>query len=188
MVLNLKINFDNSYEIQHISQDLRNSDFTTILKNGIEVPLFVQISTQAHELLPDVYNLGFGPLKGNTIDDRAELVHSDYSKVFSTILLSALTYLIKNPGHSLGIDGSDNRRAYLYYHILQKNFDYLDQYFELSALKYYVRITRFGKYQYDDPFDFTDIMPDTKPIEKGAKIPAELMYNYFIFKLKNQYL
>lgn len=79
MVHNLKIDFDNNYDIEHISEDLRNSDFATILKDGSQVPLYLQISNQSHELLPDVYNPGFGPLKGNRIDDLAELPHQDYS-------------------------------------------------------------------------------------------------------------
>jgi hypothetical protein len=28
-------------------------------------------------------------------------------------------------------------------------------------LKYYVRISRFGKTQYDNPFDFNDVVPMT---------------------------
>jgi hypothetical protein len=185
MVHNLTINFDKSYELQPMTQDLRLSNFNTVLKEGQQVPIYVQIHNKPHVLLSDVYNLGFGPLKGNQIDDRAELPHADYSRAFSTILLSGLTYLTSNPAHSLGIDGSDNRRAYLYYHILQNNYDYLNEYFLISGIKYYVRITRFGKNQYDDPFDFKDIMTDAIPIEKGVEIPRELMYNYFIFTLKN---
>jgi hypothetical protein len=185
MVQNLSINFENVYDIQGISEDLRSSTFNTSLKNGEVTPLYVQIDNKPHALLPDVYNIGFGPLKNGRIDDRAELSHSDYSRVFSTILLTALTYMTSNPGHSLGIDGSDNRRAYLYYHILQRNFDYLDEHFVISGLKYYVRITRFGKNQYDDPFDFKDILPEVQPVEKNVKVPQELMFNYFIFKLKN---
>jgi hypothetical protein len=41
------------------------------------------------------------------IDDKAELHHKDYSKVFSSILLTGFTYLKNNRDHYLGIDGSN---------------------------------------------------------------------------------
>ncbi len=184
MAISFKIDFENKYEIDPLSEDLRLSSFRTVLKDGSNLPIYVQISNEAHVLLPNVFNLGFGPLKNNRIDDKAELTHADYSKVFSSVLLSALTYLTNNPAHSLGIDGSDNRRAYLYYRAIEWNFDYLNRHFEIWGLKYYVRITRFGKTQYEDPFDFDDIIPDVINIEKDVKIPAGFMYNYFIFNLK----
>jgi hypothetical protein len=185
MVRNIKINFDDIYDIRDITEDHRNSEFTSILRDGKLIPIYMQISNETHELMQDVYNLAFGPLKGRRIDDKAELAHFDYSKVFSTILFNALTYLTKNPTHSVGIDGSDNRRAYLYYHLLQRNFDYLSKYLSMAGLKYYVRITRFGKFQYDNPFDFTDIIPGVVPIQKDTELPWDLMFNYFMFKLKN---
>ncbi len=75
MILNLQIDFDNSYNIQYSSEDLRNSLFTTVLDDGKEVPLYVQISSQSHELMPNVFNLGFGPLKGNRIDNTYKKKH-----------------------------------------------------------------------------------------------------------------
>ena len=112
MSVALNIDFKNLYEIDNISTDLRWSSFRSNLNNGQEIPLVVKISNESHALLPNVYNLAFGPLnpKGK-IDDKAELNHADYSKVFSTILFSALAYLNNNPDHYLGIDGSDNARA-----------------------------------------------------------------------------
>ena len=185
-VRNININFNDNYEVESISEDLRESVFTTTLENGMQVPLHVEISDVAHGLLPNVYNLAFGPRKNNgVIDDKIELQHANYSKVFSTILFHAFAYLQNNPEHSIGIDGSDNVRAFLYYLTLQRNYDYLSQRFEILGLKYYVRITRFGKNQYDNPFDFDDIIPEPVQIEKGVAIKHELLYNYFIFKLKN---
>ena len=185
MAVPLKIDFDNLYDIDDISPDLKLSKFKTTLENGNKVPLVVKISNQSHALLPNVYNLSFGPLnpKGK-IDDKAELTHGNYSRVFSTILFSALAYLKNNPEHHLGIDGSDNARAYFYYRALQRNFNYLDHHFRMYGIKYYVRITRFGKTQYDNPFDFEDIMPYPFRITKGAEVSQDNMYNYFIFNLK----
>ena len=185
MAASLKIDFNNLYEIDNISQDLRVSTFQTTLNNGQAMPLIVRISNQSHALLPNVYNLAFGPLNAKgKIDDRAELTHADYSKVFSTILFSALAYLKTNPDHYLGIDGSDNARAYFYYRALQRNFNYLNKHFRMFGVKYFVRITRFGKTQYDNPFDFEDIMPYPFRIDKGALVSQDTMYNYFIFNLK----
>lgn len=185
MAASLKIDFKNLYEIDNISADLRISTFNTHLNNGQALPLIVKISNESHALLPNVYNFAFGPLNSKgKIDDKAELTHADYSKVFSTILFSALAYLKSNPDHYLGIDGSDNARAYFYYRALQRNFTYLNQHFRMFGVKYFVRITRFGKTQYDNPFDFEDIMPYPFRIEKGAQISQDHMYNYFIFNLK----
>lgn len=185
MAVPLKIDFDNLYEIENISEDLRFSSFNTTLDSGRVVPLIVKISNQSHALLPNVYNFAFGPLNAKgKINDKAELTHTDYSKVFSTILFSALAYLKTNPDHYLGIDGSDNARAYFYYRALQRNFAYLDKHFRMYGIKYFVRITRFGKTQYDNPFDFEDIMPYPFRIDKGALISQDHMYNYFIFNLK----
>jgi hypothetical protein len=187
MAASLKIDFNNLYEIDNISHDLKVSTFNTKLNNGQALPLVVKISNQSHALLPNVYNLSFGPLNAKgKVDDKAELTHDDYSKVFSTILFSALAYLKSNPGHYLGIDGSNNARAYFYYRALQRNFAYLNQHFRMFGVKYFVRITRFGKTQYDNPFDFEDIMPYPFRIEKGALISQDHMYNYFIFNLKQR--
>jgi hypothetical protein len=187
MAVAVTIDFNNTYEIEPVSDDLRVSKFNTELADGEEIPLQVEISSEAHELLPSVYNLAFGPTneKGK-IDDKAEIAHADYSKVFSSILLAALTYLTDHPAQYLGIDGSNDARAYLYYRFLQRNFDYLDQFFEMYGLKYYVRITRFGKNQYDNPFDFKDVQPITARITKKQFIRPDFMYNYFIFKLREQ--
>lgn len=185
MAVTVKLDFDNTYEIEPLSDDLRVSTFKSDLEDGSLVSLRVEISSQPHALLPFVFNLAFGPTNARgEIDDKAEIAHKDYSRVFSSILLSGLTYLTDHPEQYLGIDGSNNARAYLYYRFLQRNFDYLDQYFEMYGLKYFVRISRFGKNQYDNPFDFNDVIPMTDRIRKGMVIRSNLMYNYFIFKLK----
>lgn len=157
-------------------------DFQSDLFDGSKIPLKIEISSEPHRLLHNVYNLAFGPpdVRGK-IDDKAELQHSNYSKVFSTILFTGLTYLNSNPGHFLGIDGSSNSRAYLYYRFLQKNYDYLNRFFNLFGIKYYVRVTRFGKTQYDDPFDFQDVKAIPESIEKKMIVDPKFMFNYFIF-------
>ena len=184
MAIGVKIDFEKTIGFTEISEDLRIAAFPTAIISGDTLALKIEISNEAHELLPNVYNLAFGPIdKQGQIDDRAELPHKDYSRVFSTILLHALNYLSAFPAHYLGIDGSDNFRAYYYWRFLQRNFEYLDQYFEIFGIKYYVRIARFGKSQYENPFDFNDIEANPERISKTNEWPR-LMYNYFIFKLK----
>lgn len=184
MAIGTKINFGNIYPLESISEDLRVATFQTELRAGKTSSLTIKISEDSHELLPNVYNLAFGPLnKRKQIDDKAELAHSDYSKVFSTILLSGLQYLTANPDRYLGVDGSENLRAWYYWRTLQSNFDYLSEHFDMYGLKYYVRISRFGKFQYENPFDFDDIHPFPERLIKMEEWP-EQMYNYFIFRLK----
>jgi hypothetical protein len=115
MAIAVDLNFKNPYDIHPLTEDLRINVFETELQDGSTVPLKVEISNEPHELLPKVFNLAFGPMneKGE-IDDKAELHHKDYSKVFSSILLTGFTYLGNNKDHYLGIDGSNNARAYLY--------------------------------------------------------------------------
>ncbi|RFM28550.1 DUF6934 family protein [Deminuibacter soli] len=184
MATRVQIDFDNTYDIQPLSDDLRISMFTSELQDGSSLPLRIEISSEPHALLESVYNLAFGPLNArNQIDDMVEITHKDYSKTFSSILLAGLAYLSDHPDQYLGIDGSNNLRAYYYYRMLQRNFNYLNEFFEMRGLKYYVRISRFGKHQYENPFDFDDVIPSMSPIEKGH-VPA-LMFNYFTFKVRN---
>ena len=181
----VNIDLSNTYDIETITGDLKESTFKTELKDGSSAVLKIEISNESHELMPEVYNLAFGPLNAfGRIDDKAELPHKDYSKMFSTIILEALTYLRENNGHYIGIDGSDIRRAYLYTRFIQSNYDYLTGYFNILGLKYYVRINRFGKTQYQNPFDFEDILVSPQKIEKTEKINVDTLYNYFIFNLK----
>jgi hypothetical protein len=185
MAARVKIDFGNIYELE-VSPDLKLSRFNTLLENGDQVPLKVQISNDAHELMTNVYNLSFGPLnKRGKINDRAALFHNDYSRVFSTILLSALTYLKKNPQHYLGVDGSDNNRAYFYFRAMIRNFDYLNRHFTMYGMKYFVRISRLGKNQYDNPFDFEDVIVDPYKITSDHQISQDSMYNYFVFGLND---
>jgi hypothetical protein len=166
---------------------LRTAIFHTELQDGKTLPLMIRINEVPHALFPNAYNMSFGPLnERGQINDKAELPHKNYSKVFSTILFRALQYLNINPDHYIGVDGSDNNRAYYYWRFLQRNFDYLAQYFDVFGVKYYVRITRYGKHQYENPFDFDDIHPKADMIVKTNEWP-EQMYNYFTFHKKQQY-
>jgi hypothetical protein len=186
MAVRIKIDFENVYELEEVSSDLKLGGFRTHLENGKESLLKISVSNDEHRLLPNVYNFAFGPPdRQGLINDRTELTHVDYSKVFSTILLSALSYLKRYKKHYLGVDGSDNNRTYFYYRAMMRNFDYLDRHFNMYGIKYFVRISRLGKNQYDNPFDFEDIKPESYKITSEHHVSQHSMYNYFIFGLKN---
>ncbi|SMD31791.1 hypothetical protein SAMN04488029_0128 [Reichenbachiella faecimaris] len=186
MALNIKINLGDCYELEDVSNDLSSSKFVTTLSDDSEVEIGVLIGNTSHTLLTEVYNLAFGPVdKNNAINDTAKLTHKDHSKTFSTIVLASLTFLSANPDKYLGIDGSNNARAYLYFRIIQNNYDQLSQYFEISGVNYYVRILRKTKdTDSSHPVDSNDMEAIPRPIQKGEKISSDKMYNYFIFKLK----
>ena len=100
------------YDIETITSDLSLSKFNTVLKNEENVTLGVRINNEVHPYLIEVYNLSFGQLtEENSIDDKAKLHHKNHSKVFSTIVFTALSFLSQNKDKYLGIDGSNNARA-----------------------------------------------------------------------------
>jgi hypothetical protein len=185
MGLNVKINFDDCYDIIDSRADLKLHKFNTILSGGDKLTLGISINEQPHHLLPDVYNLAFGPIDdNNNIDDSVQIKHENLSKTFSTIVLTALTFLNENPATYLGIDGSNNARAYMYYRCVNNNYNYLTKYFKLFGVNYYVRILR--KTNDEDqfcPVDNNDLLAIPSEISFGEFIPSDKLYNYFIFKL-----
>jgi hypothetical protein len=185
MALNVKINFEDLYETVTMDTDLRSSVFATVLKDGTTTRLGIQISSKVHPLMPNVYNLAFGPIgENNQIDDQAKLTHRNHSKVFSTIIFSGLSFLTEHKNKYLGIDGSNNARAYLYYRCIQNNFDYLKSFFKIFGVNYYVRILRKAV---DDSYSFDpdDLVAIPKLIDYREPMQHEKLYNYFIFKLKD---
>src|SRR5262245_49484567 len=94
MALNIKINFDDCYPVRALANSWQQTTFNTILKNGDIVPIGIHVSEEMHPFIPNAYNLSFGPLdQCNQIDDSAKLYHLNHSKLFSTIVFSALTFL-----------------------------------------------------------------------------------------------
>ena len=150
--------------------------------------LGIQISNTVHPYLPDVYNLAFGPLIDDIkIDDKAKLYHENHSKVFSTIIFTALAFLTENKQKYLGIDGSNNARAYMYFRCIQNNYDYLSQFFNIYGVNYYVRILRKLKDEDNSyPVDSNDLRAIPERIEKTVFIQSDKLYNYFIFNIKGE--
>jgi len=187
MRLGITINFEDTYDIEDISEDLKSFYFASIDKNGSPIRLQVRIEDNKNKFLPNVFNLAFGPLddKGD-IDDTATIDHQNVSKMYSTILLGALTFLRANPNKVMGIDGSNLVRACLYYRLFQHNYSYLLQYFDVFGVKFYIRLLR-GR-EKGDPFvtDNEDLAAQPFRIEKGLVIPKNKMSNYFMFRLPNK--
>ena len=181
MALNIKIDFENRYEPSLLDNDIRFSVFESILIDGTTVKLGIKISTEEHPYMPDVYNLAFGPLNDELqIDDQEKLTHQDHSKVFSTIVFAGLSFLTEHAGKYLGIDGSNTARAYMYYRCIQNNFDYLDSFFTIYGVNYYLRVLRDGSNDYDPE----DLLAFPEAVVKGESISPKKLFNYFIFKLK----
>jgi hypothetical protein len=180
MALNIKIDFENRYPISPVD-GINYSVFNTELVNGQIVQLGIKISSDEHPLMRDVFNLAFGPVnEAHQIDDQIKLTHLDHSKVFSTIVFEGLSFLTYQPNKYLGIDGSNTARAYMYYRCIQNNYDYLNTYFNIYGVNYYVRILRDG----DNNYEEDDFLTIPRLIEKGEAIVAAKLYNYFIFSVK----
>lgn len=168
------------YNVEYL-EDRRVAEFEAELGDGGLVLMKLEVSNAPHEILPDVYNLAFGPVDGlGKINTYARMRYRHRMKVFSTVLLFMENYLRAYPGRKLGIDGSSNSRAALYYRGWQRHFRSLNAYLQMAGVKFYVRILRIGKRQTDDPFDFKDIEHKEFLVEESGMQDMKLMYNYFI--------
>jgi len=99
-------------------------------------------------------------------------------------MVTPLKFLNKNPNKSLGIDGSNNARAYLYYRIIQNNYENLTDRFDIYGVKVYVRVLRNRKDDRDE-IDVDDIETVLTKISKGERIAPNKMYNLIVFNLKH---
>jgi hypothetical protein len=166
----------------YLENDFRFSTFESMLVDGTITKIGIKISGDTHPSMPDVYNLAFGPFDENfEIDDEVKRAHLDHSKVFSTIVFDALTFLKTNKGKYLGIDGSNTARAYMYYRCIQKNYDYLKSFFNIYGVNYFLRVLRDGSIG-EDPEDLL-LVPSL--ILPGENIPGHKLYNYLIFNAKS---
>jgi hypothetical protein len=176
----MTVNFMEVYAVRYL-EGRRVGEFEVELADGGFVLMRIIVSNEPHAVIPHVYNLAFGLVDGwGKIDTHARLRYKDRVKVFSTVLLFMENYLRAYPGRKLGIDGSSNSRAVLYYREWQRHFTYLNAYMKFSGVRFYVRILRVGKGQLDDPFDFEDVEHTIFPIDRSGTPDMNFMYNYFI--------
>lgn len=178
----IKINLDSIYEPISISEDFIEIIFISEIENDELIPLYVRFSNINDEHLPNVFNLGFGPIDQNgNIDDLARLKHKNLSKLFSTIVFYAISFLENNKGAIVGIDGSDESRAYLYHRIFKSNKEELSEILVTIGIDWYVKLLRNGDVERD-----LDGLPYFKPILEPFNHLRKNndLYRYYLIELK----
>lgn len=177
----IKIDLEDTTEPQFVNDDLTRFTFNSILKNDEEVELHVHINKHSDPLLPNVYNLGFGPLgEDAAIDDTIKLNHSNINKVFSTIILFALAFLQENNEMSIGIDGSNEVRAYLYHRMFKSNHEELSEFLITVGVDWYVKLLRSGAIETDEN-GFAFFKPRPEPFDTTRK--TNDLYRYYLMSL-----
>lgn len=179
----IKIDLDNTYDATSVSEDFKEITFNSFLKTGKSIELHVCITEHPDPMLPMVYNLAFGPMgNNNEIDDQIVLSHQNVNKVFSTILLFSILFLQKNAENkfSIGIDGSNETRTYLYHRMLKYNHEQIASIISTVGVDWYVKLLRNNDIERDDdgtPF----FKPRPEPFDL-KRLPNDL-YRYYIFSL-----
>jgi hypothetical protein len=180
--MQVTINFDQIYPPLKLVDTLTEMTFEAPQVDGSTQEIFILIGPHPDPLLPDVFNLGFGPPDGRGgFKDNVKLRHLNLDKVFSTVLFLGLTFLQQNPTLTVGIDGSDDFRARLYHRMYKYNREYLSNYFTAIGVDWYVRIFRNGDYEKDD-----DGHAIAKPRPESFDYARENkdLYRYYMFRLK----
>ena len=177
----VKINFEETLEPIEVAEDLSFMTFTSLSKDKQETLLKVSISPLGDPLLANVYNLAFGPLDENgNIDDICKVNHANIHKMFSTILFFCLTFLRNNPTATIGIDGSNDVRAYLYHRMFLTNREYLSEFFITIGVDWYVRLLRNGTVELDkNGLPFFKPKPESFDYQRNTND----LYRYYMFQL-----
>jgi len=175
------INFEETFEPIEVAEDFSSMTFNTVDKLGATVPIKINITPLESPLLLNVSNLAFGPLDADgSINDAAKIPHENPSKAFSTILLFCLAYLNQFPDKTIGLDGSNEVRAYLYHRMFLTNKEYLEEYFVSIGVDWYVKLLRSGDVERD-----TDGHPHFKPRPEAFDYTRiRDLYRYYMFHLK----
>lgn len=179
--MNIKINFEDTYDIVSISSDLTEMIFISPQVLGQFTEIIVKIEPYDEVNLPTVHNLGFGPKNNDGgFDDSISLRHQNYNKVFSTILLYGYFFLKEKPYLTLGIDGSDDRRAAVYHKMYINNRRYLEEYFQAIGVDWYVRVFRDWTYESDDD---GNLINRPRPEAFNYDRTWHDLYRYYMFAL-----
>lgn len=178
----INIDFENTYEIVWISDDFSEASFYSPCKDGSAALIRIKIATVEYSYFPDVYNLSFGPLdEYEKIDDQARVLHSNLSRLFSTIILFCIKFLQRNPGYTIGVDGSTDTRAYLYHRIFRSNENSFKELLATFGVDWFVKVLRGGELE-----TYTDGAIWAKPrLERfNYERAANDLYHYYMFRLK----
>lgn len=177
----IKINFDDTYSEVSIAPDMSWMIFESEDEKRNLILLKVKIEPHPDPLLPGVFNLCFGtPDSTGEIDDKAKIRHYDANKMFSTILIFALAYLQTNPV-TIGLDGSNDVRAYLYHRMFLTNRVYLEEYFDTIGVDWYVRLLRNRIDVERDADGYPYFKPKAEPFDYER--PPSNLYRYYMFRL-----
>jgi len=156
--------------------------FESPQKDGTIRLIIVRVDPHPDPLLPNVFNLGFGPSdKNGGFHDTMRLKHLDNNKVFSTVLFHGLNFLEENSQLVMGVDGSDDIRATLYHLMFKTNRNYLDEFFTPLGIDWYVRIYRNGKYDADAQGNYI-AKPRSEPFDYQRS--RHDLYRYYTFRLR----
>ncbi len=178
--LMIKIDFDDTYDLYECGENLSFITFFTTLFDNSKLLLKVIIAPLNNPLLPNVFNLSFGPMMENgDINDTIKIKHKNINKVFSTIIFYALTFIKNNESISIGVDGSNDARAYLYHRMFISNKDYLKEYFDTIGVDWYVRLLRNNEIECDAT-GYAFFKPKPEPFDYIRK--STDLYRYYIFK------
>ena len=181
----IKIDLKNTYEIEKLTRDFSVSTFYTELKNGKKVELQISILKNSDIHLIRMYNLAFGPLnESGEIDDNIVLQHTNIEKVFSTILMVALAFLElhKEKKVKIGIDGSNDIRAYLYHRMFKGNYDLFSEFLFIGGIDWYVKLLRYKNDIERDKEGNPYFKPILEPFDLVKK--SSELYRYYYFELK----
>jgi|SRR5690606_36573657 len=182
----IKIDLYDTFDVINASDDLKSFSFNSELKDDTSLKLHVKLSEHPDPFLPNVFNLAFGPTgKDNIIDDTIVVGHKNLSKVFSTILFCAITFLKYNRDNQyyIGMEGSDERRAYLYDRMFRYNNAALSDNIVTIGVDWYVKLLRDGTDIERDKGGLPFFKPILEPFDL-RKNPREL-YRYYLFSLHN---
>jgi hypothetical protein len=88
-----------------------------------------------------------------------------------------------NPKVTIGLDGSNDVRAYLYHRMFCSNKANLDEYFMTLGADWFVRLMRNNDFERDqDGFIFFKPKPELFDYQR----PASNLYRYYMFHLRNK--
>ena len=178
----ITLNLDDTILPHYVSHDLMDFRFNAPQKDGTLLEIVVQIRDINDPLLPRVYNMGFGPSDGSgSLRDDISLEHLNPGKVFSTVMVLAIAFLERNPSFFIGIDGSDDRRAYLYHRMFRYNSNSLQDTLGLTGVDWYVRLLRSGDVE-RDPSGHPYFKPRPEAFDFQRK--ASDLYRYYLINLK----
>lgn len=184
---NVNLNFGTIYKVMATNEKMSRFIFETELLYGGTMEIVVEIKPLRNLFLNEFLNLAFGPVdEDGYINDFAAVPHLDYSKAFSTVLFCGFSFLTRHANARLGINGSDFRRTYLYFRILQHNYDYLTRYFHLIGIKYFVRLLQGADKNKGLNVDPDELLSVPCAIERGPLCEHKSLFNYFMFSLNLQ--